>query len=416
VPSSTFEKSDKSKSLGSFVANVEQDYDCSKDQEFLTFLKRYKFRKAFLVKYCCANFSYSTHFNGAVSVLELPVKANDDSNLSIYYLHTLIEVILRNEPNLPCASDNTKKLVSLIKKIAVTNATVLINGSTGTGKEVVSNLIHSFSERREKPFIAINCAAIPDQMLESILFGHEKGAFTGAIASNQGLLRAANSGTILLDEISEMPLNLQSKLLRVIQEKRVMPIGSSCEVDVDVRIIATTNRNMFAEVKSGNFREDLFYRLNVVPIKVPALKERREDILLLARHFLRKSAEMAGRHITEISEEAAAILQVYNWPGNVRQLRNIIEWILIMAPEPSHNIVEVDMLPSELGTIVPVSLKSEKGNEIMGMALRQAREHFEREYLMAQVNRFGGNISQTAGFVGMERSALHRKLKFLGVN
>ena len=211
--------------------------------------------------------------------------------------------------------------------------------------------------------------------------------------------------TLLLDEISEMPLNLQSKLLRVIQEKRVMPIGSSCEVDVDVRIVATTNRNMFSEVKSGNFREDLFYRLNVVPIKVPALKERREDIRLLARHFLKKSSEVAGSPINEISEDAMAVLQVYNWPGNVRQLRNIIEWVVIMAPTNCNEIVSVEMLPPELGSATPVSLSFDKGVEIMGMALREAREHFEREYLIAQVDRFGGNISQTAVFIGMERSA-----------
>ena len=337
VPSSTFEKSDKSKSLGSFVANVEQGYDCTKDQEFLTFLKRYKFRKAFLVKYRCPNFSYSTHFNGAISVLEVPVKANDDSNLSIYYLHTLIEVILRNEPNLPCASDNTKKLVSLIKKIAKTNATVLINGSTGTGKEVVSNLIHSFSERREKPFIALNCAAIPDQMLESILFGHEKGAFTGAVAANQGLLRAANSGTILLDEISEMPLNLQSKLLRVIQEKRVMPIGSSCEVDVDVRIVATTNRNMFSEVKSGNFREDLFYRLNVFPLNNLSLYERIDDVIPVTAHMLCKSLLEHGE-IYSITEDALSALMQHAWPGNVRELDNIIQRAKILCTQ---NVITV---------------------------------------------------------------------------
>ena len=183
--------------------------------------------------------------------------------------------MLQNQPNLPCASEQSAKLVNLVRKISVTDATVLINGPTGSGKEVLSSLIHAFSNRSDKPFIALNCAAIPDQMLESILFGHEKGAFTGAVQANQGLVRAADTGTILLDEISEMPLNLQSKLLRVIQEKQVLPIGSSSEVEVDVRIIATTNRNMFNEVKLGNFREDLFYRLNVFPINNLSLAARR---------------------------------------------------------------------------------------------------------------------------------------------
>ena len=337
LPVSELKMDEKSKQADTFIANVDQSFDCLKNQEFLTFLKKNKFKKALLIKYECSNFSYTTHFNGGVTVVDVPVNFDDDTNLAGFYLHVFLELILRNEPNLPCASENTKKLVNLVKKIASTNATVLINGASGTGKEVISNLIHSFSSRQEKPFVALNCAAIPEQMLESILFGHEKGAFTGAVNSNQGLLRAADSGTILLDEISEMPLNLQSKLLRVIQEKRVMPIGSSSEVEVDVRIIATTNRNMFDEVKSGNFREDLFYRLNVFPINNLNLSERIEDVIPIVAHMLWREIREKGE-VYLVDEEVLTSLMQHNWPGNVRELDNIIQRAKILC---SKNVITV---------------------------------------------------------------------------
>jgi two-component system response regulator FlrC len=337
LPISNFEMDQKSKPADTFIANVDQGFDGLKNQEFLTFLKNNKFKKALLIKYECSNFSYTTHFNGGITLVDVPVNFDDDTNLAAFYLHVFLELILRNEPNLPCASDNTKKLVNLIKKIASTNATVLINGASGTGKEVISNLIHSFSNRQEKPFVALNCAAIPEQMLESILFGHEKGAFTGAVNSNQGLLRAADSGTILLDEISEMPLNLQSKLLRVIQEKRVMPIGNTSEVEVDVRIIATTNRNMFDEVKSGNFREDLFYRLNVFPVNNLNLSERIEDVIPIVAHMLCREIIENGE-VYLVNEDVLTSLMQHNWPGNVRELDNIIQRAKILC---SKNVITV---------------------------------------------------------------------------
>jgi two-component system response regulator FlrC len=340
TPMSALEEREKPKAFGSFVTIVEKSFDCTKDQEFLGFLKKAKFKKVFLVKYGCTNFGYITHFNGTITVLELPVKLNEDTNLGKYYLHTLLELVLQNESNLPCASDNTKKLVNLIKKISSTNATVLINGASGTGKEVISQLIHSFSDRKEKPFIALNCAAIPDQMLESILFGHEKGAFTGAVTSNQGLLRAADSGTILLDEISEMPMNLQSKLLRVIQEKRVMPIGSSSEVEVNVRILATTNRNMFSEVKSGNFREDLFYRLNVFPLNNLRLSERIDDVIPIVAHLLSKEL-IENAEIYKITEDALSSLMQHSWPGNVRELDNIIQRAKILCTQKIITVMDL---------------------------------------------------------------------------
>ena len=206
----------------------------------------------------------------------------------------------------------------------------MVNGPTGTGKELISNLIHHFSERRDKAFIAVNCAAIPEQMLESILFGHEKGAFTGALQPNEGLVRAADGGTILLDEISEMPFSLQSKLLRVIQEKKVLPIGSAIEKEVDVRILATTNRNMFEAVKSGMFREDLFYRLNVFPINSSSLKERIDDVVPISAHILIKTFVEQGRLI-KMSEESLLRLKDYDWPGNVRELSNVIQRAMILC-------------------------------------------------------------------------------------
>ncbi len=250
----------------------------------------------------------------------------------LFYLHYFIDHVLVNLPNLPCSDVESASLISLIKKIASTDATVLVNGPTGTGKEVVSNLIHHFSDRGENAFVAVNCAAIPDQMLESMLFGHEKGAFTGAVQPNKGLLRAADKGTVLLDEISEMPLALQAKLLRVIQEKKVMPIGSSQEVSVDVRIVATTNRNMLEEVKSGNFREDLYYRLNVFPLNTLSLSKRQGDVPAIVANIL-FNMDIQTEFKTKISKEALNKLQAYTWPGNVRELYNVIQRAKILCSD-----------------------------------------------------------------------------------
>jgi two-component system response regulator FlrC len=242
----------------------------------------------------------------------------------------VIELIASEKANLPCADPQTASLVKLFQKISDRDVTVLVNGPTGTGKEVVSNLLHSFSNRNEGPFIAINCAAIPEQMLESTLFGHEKGAFTGALQQNIGLFRAASGGTILLDEISEMPLALQTKLLRVIQEKRVMAVGGSSEVDIDARIIATTNRHMPEEVKAGRFREDLFYRLNVFPVKTLALAHRAEDTIPIAAHMLSKLDKQCNTN-THITSDAIDALKSYEWPGNARELGNVIHRAHILA-------------------------------------------------------------------------------------
>ena len=240
-----------------------------------------------------------------------------------------------------------------------------------------------------------------------------KGASEAAIEWQRDL---AHSGTLLLDEVADMPLATQGKIVRALQEQTFTRVGGANLVEVDVRVIASTNRDLPSEIESGHFREDLYYRLNVVPIRVPPLMDRREDIEVLARHFMAQSSESQGLPARAIGEDAMAALQAYTWPGNVRQLRNVVDWLLIMAGGEGGTPIRADMLPPEIGAITPTVLRADHGTEIMALPLRDARELFEREYLLAQVTRFGGNISRTAEFVGMERSALHRKLKGLGVH
>jgi len=303
-----------------------------------------------------------------------------------------------------------------IERVAPTGSRVLITGPAGAGKEVVARLLHARSKRSGGPFVVLNCATMHPGRLEVELFGTDP-AHDGVEGSGKiGTFEQAHGGTLLLDEVADMPLETQGKIVRVLQDLTFERVGSNARVEVDVRVIASSNRDLLAEMAAGRFREDLYYRLNVVPIRVPPLRERREDIPYLLRHFLQRSAETAGSQRRELGDDAVAALQAYDWPGNVRQLRNVVEWLLIMAPGDVRERIRADMLPPEIGAITPAVLKWEKGGEIMSLALREAREVFEREYLLAQVNRFGGNISRTASFVGMERSALHRKLKSLGVN
>ena len=313
-----------------YVACMKPDFKFSPNGELISFLKENKFKKSVLAIFSTSEFKIEYFLNGAISVFHLPVELNQEGSEKDFYMHYLIEQILQTYPNFPAKDENSTKLTHLVKRLACTDATVLINGPTGTGKEVVSNLIHHFSKRAEKAFVAVNCAAIPDQMLESMLFGHEKGSFTGALQPNKGLIRAADEGTVLLDEISEMPLTLQAKLLRVIQEKKVMPIGSSVEVDVDVRIIATTNRNMSDEVKAGRFREDLYYRLNVFPLNTLRLSDRKFDIPAIAANML-FSMDKDSTQKAKISENAFEMLLEYSWPGNVRELCNVIQRAKILC-------------------------------------------------------------------------------------
>lgn len=305
------------------------------------------------------------------------------------------------------------QLRQAIEKVSMTSSRVLISGPPGSGKEVVARLIHMSSARKDGPFVVLNCATLSPEQVEVELFGTEYGEAGGA--RKIGTLERAHGGTLLLDEVADMPLETQGKIVRALQEQSFERVSGSVRVQVDVRVMASSNKNLQEEMAANRFREDLFYRLSVVPIRVPALRERKDDVPLLARYFMQRAAESAGLAARTLGEDTVTALQTYEWPGNVRQLRNIIDWLLIMAPGQASDPIRADMLPPEVGSNAPAVLKWDKSSEIMNLALREARELFEREYLLAQITRFGGNISRTANFVGMERSALHRKLKLLGV-
>lgn len=328
------------------------------------------------------------------------------------------ELRLRAEaqPQLIGTSPVVHQLRQAIERVAPTNSRVLITGPAGSGKEVVARLIHLRSRRAQGPFVVLNCASMAPERMEVELFGVEGPMADGDQPPRRvGTFEAAHNGTLFLDEVADMPLETQGKIVRVLQEQVFTRVNGRTRVEVNVRVIASTTRNLTEEIRAGRFREDLFYRLSVVPVRVPALKERREDIPLLARHFMNRAAEASGQKPRVISEDAMAALQTFDWPGNVRELRNIIERLLIMAPGAVGDPIRADMLPIEFDGSFSASRKSNRNAEIMGLPLRDAREIFEREYLLAQVTRFGGNISRTAAFIGMERSALHRKLKALGI-
>lgn len=308
-------------------------------------------------------------------------------------------------------SNSMKDVRQAIERSAPTNSRIIIYGPPGSGKEVIARMLHALSRRSDGPFQAINCAAMHPDRMETELFGTEG---TSDTPRKVGMFERAHMGTLLLDEIGDMPLETQGKIVRVLQEQIFERVGGSSRVEVDVRVIASTTKDLTAEINEGNFREDLFYRLNVVPISVPALIDRRDDIPLLAAHFMKAAADISGQLPRTFGDDAIAALQTYGWPGNVRELRNVVERLLIMAPGDSSQSITSAMLPPEIVGGAP-SVDVERNSEIMSLPLRDAREMFEREYLLAQVERFGGNISHTAQFVGMERSALHRKLKSLGV-
>jgi two-component system, NtrC family, nitrogen regulation response regulator NtrX len=319
------------------------------------------------------------------------------------------------EPDLIGSSALINQLRQAIDRVAPTNSRVLIAGPAGSGKEVVARLIHARSRRSSGPFVVLNCASMAPERMEVELFGVERPQEGGSGPRKVGTFEAAHNGTLLLDEVADMPAETQGKIVRVLQEQVFQRVGGETRVDVNVRVVATTTRDLADEIRAGRLREDLYYRLSVVPVRVPALRERRDDIPLLARHFMSRAAEGSGQRPRELSEDAMAALQTYDWPGNVRELRNIIERLLIMAPGGVDDPIRADMLPAEFDAKFAAGRRSDRSSEIMGLPLKNAREIFEREYLMAQVSRFGGNISRTAAFVGMERSALHRKLKSLGI-
>ena len=298
-----------------------------------------------------------------------------------------------------------------IERVAPTNSRVLITGLPGTGKNVAARMIHTLSKRADKNYLALNCAVLSPDRIELELFGAEGGT-TGR---KEGVLEQANGGTLFLDEVADMPMETQAKIVRVLQDQHFTRLGGTERIEVDVRIVASTAQNLQELMLRDRFRQDLYYRLNVVPIVIPALQERLEDIPLLARFFMDLAARTSDATPRRFADDAMALMQSYDWPGNVRQLRNVIEWLLIMAPGEAAEPITADMLPPDLKQQAVEMIRGREGVELMSKPLREAREIFEREYLLSQVNRFGGNISKTAGFIGMERSALHRKLKSLGI-
>ncbi|MSO85120.1 MAG: sigma-54-dependent Fis family transcriptional regulator [Rhodospirillales bacterium] len=311
-----------------------------------------------------------------------------------------------------------RDVLQAIGRVAPANSRVLIAGPAGSGKEVAARMIHAHSRRSGGPFVVLNCASLGPEHFEEELFGVDGEGAAGADGgrARHGILERAHTGTLLLDEVADMPIETQGKIVRVLQDQVFHRVGGRTAIEVDMRVFATSTRDLGEEVKAGRMREDLFYRLNVVPVVLPALRTRRGDIPLLAKYFMARAANTIGQPPREFTEDAIALLQSYDWPGNVRELRNIVERLLILAPGDPLQPINAENLPPEIGAAASISRGWEQGAEIMGLPLREARENFEREYLLAQISRFGGNISRTASFVGMERSALHRKLKMLGVN
>jgi two-component system nitrogen regulation response regulator NtrX len=364
---------------------------------------------------------------GAYDFIEKPFKAD---RLILQVRHALDAARLKRENQelkfranadyeIIGKSSAINQVRQIVERVAPTGSRVLISGPSGSGKETIARALHGASRRAEGPFVVINCATMVPDQLELELFGTEHGVgIAGGTPGCRkiGVFEQAHGGTLYLDEVGDMPLETQSKIVRLLQEQVFTRIGGTTRVEVDVRVIASSSGDLQTDMQAGTVRQDLYYRLSVVPIKVPPLSERRDDIPVIAEHFLGRAAEASGTPLRTLGEDAMAALQAYDWPGNVRQLRNAMEWLLIMAQGNPTDPIRADMLPPEITSSAPGVLRWEKGGEIMKLPLRDAREMFEREYLLAQVTRFGGNISRTAGFIGMERSALHRKLKLLGVH
>ncbi len=303
-----------------------------------------------------------------------------------------------------------RQLREQVAMAAPTNGRVLIFGENGTGKELVARTVHVLSRRRNQPFVEVNCAAIPEELIESELFGHVKGAFTGAVADRKGKFEAAQNGTIFLDEIADMSVKTQAKVLRVLQEQVTEPVGSTSQVQIDVRVLAATNKDLLAEIRAGHFREDLYFRLNVIPVFVPPLRERAEDIPLLVDHFIADFAVEYGRPAKTVTPGAMARLKTYRWPGNVRELRNVIERVVIMAP--GDEIGERDL------AFLSTDSLAEKPIDDAGapaVPLYTARDQFEREYILRELAHQQGNISRTAEVLGVERSNLYRKMRSFGI-
>ncbi|ETR75129.1 ATPase AAA [Afipia sp. P52-10] len=310
-------------------------------------------------------------------------------------------------------SPSMNQLRQTVERAAKANSRIMIVGPSGGGKELAARTLHGMSSRADGPFVVINAAAIVPERMEVELFGVEQS--NGEYQRKAGALEEAHGGTLFIDEVADMPKETQSKILRVLVDQTFQRVGGSTKVSVDVRIVSSTTRNLETEIAEGRFREDLYHRLSVVPIRVPPLSDRREDIPELVEYFMDQISHATGLPRRKIGDDAMAVLQSHIWPGNVRQLRNNVERLMILAGGDPDAIITADMLPQDVGSMVPAMPTGHNGEHIMGLPLREAREVFERDYLIAQISRFSGNISRTAEFVGMERSALHRKLKALGV-
>ena len=322
--------------INSLVLSAAKESQMGGQQAVIEFSRNTKADQIMIIEEKAKEYKTETHFGGKLIKISIPEKEGYHD----WVLEVASQMLAPKEAVM--ANDvRSRELLALAKKVALTNVTVFINGPTGTGKEVVSNYIHNNSTRSEFPFVAVNCAAIPENMLEAILFGHEKGSFTGASQANKGIFRAADGGTLLLDEISEMPLSLQSKLLRVLQERKVTPIGGSKDLEVDVRVIATTNRDMVSEIKKGTFREDLYYRLNVFPLRTLALKDRADDILPISAALIQKHINK-DQSLPLLTSKAIEVLKNHTWPGNVRELENVLQRAMVICNE--NKITENDIM------------------------------------------------------------------------
>ncbi len=315
-----------------------------------------------------------------------------------------------HENDLTGGSSSINGVRATLKRVAATGSRVMITGGPGTGKEVAARLLHQWSTRAGGPFVIVSAARMTPDRVEEELFGVEDGDLV-----HPGLLEQAHGGTLFLDEIADMPVTTQARILRVLTEQRFNRVGGQRQVKVDVRVVSATGRDLTSEIAEGRFREDLFYRLNVVPVAIPPLADRREDIPALVEHFVAHYASERRVPTPQVAPEAMVALQSYEWPGNVRQLRNVVEATVILAPGDRIGRIDLDLLPTEVLGAKDNGNGASGASALMGAPLKEARETFEREYLRIQIRRFSGNISRTANFVGMERSALHRKLKLLGI-
>ncbi|HEU4659413.1 MAG TPA: sigma-54 dependent transcriptional regulator [Pseudolabrys sp.] len=360
--------------------------------------------------------------HGAYDFIEKPFKADRlvlvaDRALETWRLRREVKQLKQSVPAQPMIVGHSAAINQLrqtIEKVAPTNSRILIVGPSGGGKELAARTIHQLSARASGPFIVLNAAAITPERMEPELFGIDRS--NGSGESKTGALEEANGGTLFIDDVADLPRETQNKILRVLVDQTFQRVGGTNKIAVDVRIISSTARNLENEISEGRFREDLYHRLSVVPIRVPPLAERREDIPDLVEYFMEQISRATGLPKRKIGDDAMAVLQSHDWPGNVRQLRNNVERLMILAGGDPDVVLDASMLPADVGSMVPSMPNGNGGEHLMGLPLRDAREVFEREYLVAQISRFGGNISRTAEFVGMERSALHRKLKALGIN